>query len=419
MNARLAEHRGGRERLKVLVISRAYPNDVLPQLGPWAEALTRHIAEECDVRVVSPVPWCPPLPRVRSLEQYTRFRDVPRHEVRNGIPSVHPRIALGPGRSLYRTEGRSFELGIRRAVERIHAEFPFDLIHAHFIYPDGVAAYRLGRRYGVPFAVTEHAPWYPWLSMPAIGSQALPAARAAALLVPVSEAVSATMQRFGIDPARIRILPEGVDVELFRPGSAAHRDPNQILHVGFINFNKGVDLLLQAMRIILARRPEARLLLVGGSHYRDTRIQEEKLRAMARDLGLGDHVSFLGMRPQHELPVHMRASGVMVLASRAEAFGTVLAEAISCGTPVVATRCGGPEDYVTPEVGHLVPSEDPRSLADAILDVLDHPERYDPQRLHAFVGERFSWRSVAARHVEEFQNVVVEWPHAADKRART
>jgi glycosyltransferase involved in cell wall biosynthesis len=406
------------DRLRVLVVSRAYPNDVLPQLGPWAEALTRQIAETCDVRVVSPVPWCPPFPRVRSLEQYTRFRDVARDEVRNGIPTVHPRIALGPGRSLYRTEGRSFEIGIRHAVERIHAEFPFDLIHAHFIYPDGVAAYRLGRRHGVPFAVTEHAPWYPWLSMPAIGRQALPAARAAALLVPVSSAVGATMERFGIDPARIRILPEGVDVELFRPEPATRRDPNQILHVGFINFNKGVDLLLQAMRVILGRRPEARLVLVGGSHYRDTRIQEEKLRAMARDLGLGKHVSFLGMRPQHELPEHMRASGVMVLASRAEAFGTVLAEAISCGTPVVSTRCGGPEDYVTSEVGHLVPPEDPHSIAHAILDVLDHPERYDPQRLHGFVGERFSWKSVAARHVESFHNVVAGWARTADKAAQ-
>lgn len=406
MNARLSDRGSTGDRLRVLVLTRPYPNDVLPTLAPWAEMLTRHLAERCDVRVVAPSPWCPPLPPIPRLRQYSRFRDVEREETRNGISVNRPRLLVGPGRALYRFEASSFERATRDTINRIHREFPFDLVHAHFIYPDGTAAYRVAQRYGVPFVITEHAPWHPWLTTPSIGRQALPAARAAAMILPESTSVRMTMEHFGLDRSRLRVVPVGVDTSLFRPDPKTRRDPDQILQVGFINFNKGVDVLLRAMKMILAKRPSAHLALLGGSHFRDTALQEEKLRAMAGDLGLTDRVRFLGLRPHAEVPEHMRASSVVTLASRAESFGAVLAEAISCGTPVVATRCGGPEDFVTPEVGRLVPTEDPTALATAVLDVLEHRDRFDPQRLHAYIVENFSWSSVAARHVEAFQEAL-------------
>ena len=102
----------------------------------------------------------------------------------------------------------------------------------------------------------------------------------------------------------------------------------------------------------------------------------------------------------------MAESAVVVLPSRAESFGAVLVEALACGTPVVATRCGGPEDIVTPEVGELVPVGDPDALATALGDALRESGRRDPARLRAYALEHFGWDSIVDRIHEIYRQAV-------------
>lgn len=385
------------DRLRVLVLARSYPNDVLPTLGLWTEQPTIRMAKRCEMRVVSPVPWCPPLPPIRSLEQYARFRRVPVHDRRHGVEIVHPRFVVGPGRSTYPLEALAYARGIGTTVERLRAEFPFDVVHAHFIYPEGVVAQGIAGRYGVPFVVTEHAPWTGWLDGRSIRRQALPAARAAAALMPVSSSVLQTIRAYAGDSVRAEVIPVGVDSELFVPGTPAQRRPDQILFVGWINYNKGVDVLFDAMMRLRASKRAAQLLLAGGAYYRDTRLQEEQLRAHAAKLGLGDRIRFLGRQPPAEVARLMAESAVVVLPSRAESFGAVLVEALACGTPVVATKCGGPEDIVTEDVGELVPVGDAAALAAALARVLDDPGRYDSDRLRRYAVSRFGWDGIVDR----------------------
>jgi teichuronic acid biosynthesis glycosyltransferase TuaC len=393
-------------RLRVLVLARSYPNDVFPTLGLWTEQPTIRLAEHVDVRVVSPVPWCPPLPPLRRLDQYARFRRVPAQDLRHGVEIRHPRFLVGPGRSMYALEAKAYEKGIARTVETIRKDFPFDLIHAHFIYPEGAVAHGLSRRYGVPFVVTEHAPWTGWLEQRWIGSQAVPAARAAAAVMPVSTSVLRTIRSFAGPSVRATVVPVGVDETLFRPGDDSARRSDQILYVGLINFNKGIDVLLTAVaRLAAAGRP-GRLLLAGGSFYRHTRLQEERLRAHAAELGLGDRVTFLGRLLPAEVARLMAASAVVVLPSRAESFGAVLVEALASGTPVVATRCGGPEDIVVDGVGELVPVGDAAALADALSRTLDNPGDYDGARLRRYAVERFGWDRVVERVHEVYRDTV-------------
>jgi teichuronic acid biosynthesis glycosyltransferase TuaC len=379
------------EKLRVLVLARAYPNDVLPTLGLWTERPTVRLARRCDLRVVSPVPWCPPLPSFPRLEQYRRFRAVPSTDTRDGVEILHPRFIVGPGTSLYPFEARAYARGLDRTVRQLRTHFPFDLIHAHFIYPDGVVAHRLSKQYGVPFVVTEHAPWTGWLDRTGVARQAVPAARAAAATMPVSTSVLTTIRAYAGESVRATVVPVGVDTHLFSPRPEVSRRAEQLLFVGFINYNKGVDVLLNAMSQLAARHPSARLLLVGGSLYRNTRLQEERLRALATSLGLDDRVHFLGRRPPEDVAALMAESAAVVLPSRAESFGAVLVEALACGTPVVATRCGGPEDIVTGEVGELVPVGDAEALAAALDRVLRGTAEYDPERLRNYAVDRFGW----------------------------
>ena len=94
---------GPKRRLKVLVLSRNYPNAVMPLLGLWIEQWTRFLGEHCDCRVVAPVPYCPPVPASWDIG---RFRQIPANEVINGVPVSHPRFLSGPGYSLHRFDSR-------------------------------------------------------------------------------------------------------------------------------------------------------------------------------------------------------------------------------------------------------------------------------------------------------------------------
>jgi glycosyltransferase involved in cell wall biosynthesis len=341
------------------------------------------------------------------FRQYARFRDIPRRETRGGIPIERPRFLTGPGRSTYPFDALAQEIGSRRAVRWARSEFAFDLVHAHMIYPEGAVAMRLSRRYDVPFIVTEHAPWTDeWFASPRVRREALQAAREAEALLPVSTSVREAMVSYGIEPARARVIPVGVDAERFTLGAPERRRRDQILFVGWPNRVKGVDILLRAFERMQRSGSAARLLIVGGALYRNTRLQEESLRSLASSLDLDGAVTFLGRIPHEEVARLMAESSVLVLPSRAESFGAVLVESLACGTPVVATRCGGPEDIVTDKVGHLVPVGDVQALADALADVLQNPGRYEGAALRRYATERFNWSSVVDKTYDEYLRAV-------------
>jgi glycosyltransferase involved in cell wall biosynthesis len=381
---------------RVLVLARSYPNHMLPSLGLWTERPTVLLQERgCDIRVVSPVPYCPPVPAIGPLRQYARFRRIRNRETRNGVEVLHPRFLVGPGTTLYAIEASAYYHGVVDEADRLHEERPFDLIHAHFIYPDGAVAHRLASRWGIPFVVTEHAPWTGWLERRGVARAALPAASAASAILAVSSSVERTIRAYAGGGPCVDVVPVGVDTERFRLGTAA-RVPDQILFAGFLNYTKGIDVLLDAVALLRDRGEPGRLVLAGGSFYRNTRRQEEELRLRAATLALGDRVTFAGRKPQEELARLMADSAVVVLPSRAESFGAVLVEALACGTPVVATRCGGPEDIVTPEVGELVPVGNTEALADALSRVLSRARTFSPTDLRAYAVDRFSWERVVS-----------------------
>ncbi len=393
--------------MKVLVLSRSYPTPVVPQLGLWVEAPTARVARRVEVQVMAPVPWCPPLPRRGALADVVKFRQTPKRQVRDGVVVHHPRYAAGPGYRLHTQEARMLGLALAEPVRRLRRDFPFDLIHAHFVYPEGVVADRLARRYGVPLVLTEHAPWHPWFDQyPAVASQAVPVARRVARHLAVSRLVYDDIASFTGDRSRIQILPIGVDEDRFRPAPAAERDPNRILFVGLPRPTKGVDLLLDAMAVVAAEHPAARLTVVGDAVFRGARDHMASLRRRAAAPDLAGRVDFTGLLPAEEVARLMARSAMLVLPSRLESFGAVLVEALASGTPVVTTRSGGPQEVVTTEVGRIVPVDDVPALAEAVLDVLGRPQDFPPDRLRAFAVSRYSWNRICDELVQVYEEVV-------------
>lgn len=391
---------------RVLVLSRNYPNNVLERLGLWVKRLVHHCAETCETKVISPVPYCPP---IFSATEYGRFRRIEQHHHEDGVEVFNPRFLAGPGNSLYHTEALSYYLGIRSLVKKLHQTFPFDLIHAHFTYPDGVVAARLGQQYQVPVIITEHALWRPnWMDKSAlVRRQAVWAARQSLFQIAVSKALGETITHFTGLPDKIQVIPNGVESEIFKPlADRARLKTNQILYVGFINFNKGVDVLLKAMTKLIRQKQGIRLVLVGGSSYRNTQLQEDQIRRMAHDYGLDDHVEFVGPKAPVEVGRYMSESALLVLPSHKESFGSVLVEALACGTPVVATRSGGPEEIISEGVGLLVPKDDPDALAEAMVKVIKRRDQYDPAQLRRYALENFSWERIADQTVDLYQRAI-------------
>jgi teichuronic acid biosynthesis glycosyltransferase TuaC len=397
--------------LRVLVLSRNYPNNVMPTLGLWVRNVVRELTKFCEVRVVSPVPYCPPLPGLP--DNYARFRRIERQTQDRGIRAIHPRMILGPGSTMFSLESWLYLQAIRRSVDALRREFPFDLIHAQFTYPDGIVATSLGRRYAVPVVITEHNSWLPWMNeYSAVRRRSIRAVRQSARVIAVSESVRKTVEHFVGEAHNLTVVPNGVDASEFTlPDRADSRNPHQLLFVGAIRPVKGVDVLLKAMRVLADHGRSERLLIVGEAFYGRYQREELRLKQMVQELGIADRVRFAGRQLPPQLVQTMGRSAALVVPSHIESFGMVLVEALACGTPVIATRSGGPEEIVIDGVGVLVPAGDPEGLARGIEQMLDRRPSYDPEQLRAHALERFGLESVAKRVKEIYEHSV--WPHGA------
>src|SRR5262249_28248863 len=294
----------------------------------------------------------------------------------------------------------------RRSVSRLRRNFPFDLIHAHFAYPDGAVGAILARKYGVPLVITEQVPWLD--EEGAVSSlQARWAVQQSSTVVAISRSVKRSIEDSIERFDRIRVIPDAVDGSIFRlPSNGGARGRGGILFVGAVRPMKGVDVLLRALRILVDEGTDARLSLIGGAYYGRYQQEHARLLELTEELGLGDRVEFQGRKSLAELVKAIQESSLLVLPSRSESLGMVLVEALACGTPVVATRCGGPEDIVTDDVGKLVQPDDAPALAQAMAEVLARSNSYDRHALRAHAIEAFGIESVSARYAEVYRDAL-------------
>ncbi|WP_213451793.1 glycosyltransferase [Rhizomonospora bruguierae] len=208
--------------------------------------------------------------------------------------------------------------------------------------------------------------------------------------------------RLGVPPARLTLIPSGVDERRFHPdGPAAPRATGRprVLSVGRLVERKGFADLVHAMRDI----PDAECVIVGGplGSELDAHPYARELRELAARLGLADRVTLVGGIATDAMPDWYRSADVLAAAPWYEPFGLTPIEAMACGVPVVGTAVGGLRDTVHNAVtGHLVPPRDPGALAAALRDLLAHPARRDAYALAARnrVVRRYSWRRAASDH---------------------
>lgn len=263
-----------------------------------------------------------------------------------------------------------------------------DVIHAQAALWAGRVAVRTARRLSRPSVVTEHSS-----AVLTGGLRASERAEAAAVyrqataLLAVSQPLARAVDALA-GAARCRVVPNVIDVEFFTPPPVPRRrEPFTFLCVGNLLANKQVDRLIPAFARVAAERPATRLVIVGSGE------QERALRAIVHRCGVDERVEFTGALPPEGVRARLWAANALVLPSAFETFGVVLVEALATGIPVIATRCGGPEDIVEPGLGVLVDPGDEPGLAAAMLAMPG--EFYSERALHERVTRRFSFEAVA------------------------
>jgi glycosyltransferase involved in cell wall biosynthesis/SAM-dependent methyltransferase len=285
--------------------------------------------------------------------------------------------------------------------------WPIDLVHAHTGLPDGVAAARLARRLGVPLVVTEHD------SSLAARLASEPARQAyRALIGPGCRlvAVSETLRRLmadllSIPESSIEVIPNPVDVDAFPLVGPAARAPDELLWVGSRQASKGTDTLLHAFARLHAADPGLRLRLLG---WAPNAAEEERLRDLARDLGVADAVAFEPIADRATVAAAMARAAVFIHPSPHETFGIVAAEALATGLPVAAVSSGGVDEILGPDGdnGDIAPTPDAEALAAAVRRVLDRRASFDPARMRSHVEARFSTPAVMSRLIALYEELV-------------
>ena len=389
-------------KIKILLFSTLYPSSVRPLHGIFVETRLRELLNsgQVEAQVVAPVPWFPF--KHKRFGRYASMAATPRHEVLHGIEVHHPRYPLPPkiGQNIAPYVLAAGALPTIRHLQQ--AGFGFDLIDAHFFYPDGVAASIIARRVGRPFVCTARGSdinLYKNHATPRrLIRQTLRASRAN---IGVSSDLVQQMIELGAPADRCHVIRNGVDLQRFAvvDQADARRQLGMdgagllLLSVGNLVELKGHDLVIR----MVGELPQSKLVIVGSGP------ELSALRTLAASIGVADRVRFAGQQPNEDLKTYFSAADVLVLASSREGWPNVLLESMACGTPVVATRVNGvPEVVTSRRVGQLAETRDVPHLLAALRSLLDdRPSRAEVRRY----AEGFSWHETTQAQCRLFADV--------------
>jgi teichuronic acid biosynthesis glycosyltransferase TuaC len=387
--------------MKLLTFSTLYPNTNQTSHGIFVENRLLHLvaAGQATSTVVAPIVYVPDVSCMP--DRYRSFCNVPRSEERNGLRVFHPRYFLLPKVSMSAAPFLLY-LAARRCVSALLAAgYDFDLIDAHYFYPDGVAAVLLGRYFGKPVTVTARGSDINVLAQYRQPRRMIRwAAAEAAGVITVCEALKQSLVQLGTVPDKIRVLRNGVDLKKFCPADrdAARRrvgfSGTTLLSVGNLIPLKGHEIGINALAIL----DDVHLAIVGEGP------EEANLRSLAIRIGVAERVSFLGRLPHDALPDIYRAADLLLLLSSREGWANVLLEAMACGTPVVASNVGGTPEVVANSVaGELLAERTPAAVAGAIKRVL---HRGLDRRAVRKYAEGFSWEATSAGQLQFFTEIL-------------
>lgn len=362
----------------IAILSSLFPSRIQPHAGLFVRERLFRVGERIPVTVIAPTPWFP----FQSILRHWRphFRPgAPRHEHQDGHTIWYPRFVSIP--ALFKQwDGLAMALAALPRLYALRRAGRLDLIDAHFGYPEGYAAVKLGRWLGVPVTITLRGTESRHACDPKLAPLLKEALHGASHIFAVAEALKRVAVALGIPPDKIEVIGNGVDTQRFRPldrqSSRAQLDlPADVpilISVGGLVERKGFHRVIAQLPTLIERWPNLIYLIVGGPSAEGNNRPE--LEALAVQLGVEAHVRFLGAVAPDQLAAPLSAADIFILATRNEGWANVFLEAMACGLPVVTTDVGGNREVVSdPALGIVVPFDDPNALLVALIQALETP----------------------------------------------
>jgi glycosyltransferase involved in cell wall biosynthesis len=406
-----------RKRMKVLSITSAYPRYDGDPTAPFMESITRHIAARGhEIHMLLPAnrEWTRPahegdlhyhLYRYSPLRSWTPWGYSESLEA--GVKIRRPLYALAP----------LVLLSALRAAKSLLSRERFDLVHAHWVVPNGPIGALIARRHRLPLVISLHgsdisvAQRSGWIGRLTRSSFA----HAAAVTAP-SEDLLERARRLGAT-GLLELIPYGADVDAFAADPAETRgmreqlgaaaDETVVCAVGRFVHWKGFEYLIEAFAKASVALPQLRLVFVGDGDLR------ESLEVRAKSLGVSKTVTFAGMASRNEMPGYLAAADIVVVPSihydgYVDGLPNVALETMAAGKPLVATRVGGlPQLVQSGENGLLVDERDSDALADAIATLAGDPDLRSRlgENGRTLIRESMNWDTVAARFEAVYERV--------------
>jgi len=371
--------------VKIVVVTSVFPNSKQPTLGIFVRERVVHVARHCELKVIAPVPW---FPFIHYFKKGYRPQ-VPYLELQENIEVFHPKFFNIPKFFKF-LDGLFFFISSILTIWNLKKNFKFDIIDSHFVYPDGFGAILLGILFRKPVTITVRGTIKKLCKHPFIRIQIKYALRKAVKIFTVCEDLKRFVIALGIPQKKVVVVPNGVDIEKFRPVDKIKArkelglplDKRIIISVGGLVERKGFHRVISSLPEIKKAIPNIMYLIIGGPSVEGN--CEPLLRQMVKNLNLDGEVLFAGLQPHDSLYKWLSASDIFCLATSNEGWANVFLEAMACGLPVVTTKVGGNGEVVSSsDYGLLFDLNNEREMVQKITIALNR--EWDKNRIVNYV----------------------------------
>lgn len=373
--------------MKILLLTHSYPDTNIRWRGTFVQEQVRALGEEHSVIVVY------------FKVNYSHFAPFAKYSFNKTINGNITEFVVTISKSFpVITQLKYLSNTYRFINNEILKNGKPDIIHSHLVYPAGFLGTIIQKRKKIPNVLTEHS-WISKYFRSWIHKQCvLYTLKNTAAVVCVSKALKDNIDNFC--KRNVVVVPNVIEVERFK---IFEKTKKGVLNIGLLgglgNLRKGLDILLKAVSII---DDTDFLLHIGG---------EGKLlghfKKMAKELKVEDRCKFYGEIQPAEVLRFYSSIDLFVLASRDETFGVVIIEAMACGIPVIATKCGGPEEIITNDTGILVEKEDPEALARAISYMSENIGSYNSELIRKYATEKYGKRAFVENITNHYRHLLM------------
>lgn len=386
-------------------MTNAFPNTVEKERGVFTYQIVNKLRNICSVEVIAPLPWTPKILENRLSKKYP-FCRVANVELIDGIRVYHPRYLVIP-KILGFLHPLFMVFPLLRLLLDLEKERKRDVINAHWLFPDGVAASWAARLMGKALVLTGlGCDINLYSNMSFRRPQIRNALKKANAITVVSSNMKKRTLELGVDKDKVVVIQNGIDTTLFRLMDKAisreilglPKDSKIVVTVGSQDEVKGTKYLIEAFSRLLQNNDSKLLLvLVGDGPLRENLIRQVEL------LGISDQAIFVGKKPHSEIPLWLNSADVFCLPSIREGHPNVLIEAFACGIPVVASEVGAISEIVDDTNGKVAPAGDARVLYEKLKSVLQN--KWDKDKIRRSVID-YRWEECSQKYIDVYSAVV-------------